>query len=301
MPSYDAAMKDAFGRFSPSGVTGRLIGFAESLPASWLGMRLSFLARNLATRLLRGGPLDVVRFGARMRLRPYGNTSEKRIAFTPHLFDAAERAALVEAARERPGFVFLDIGANIGGYALAVAAQAGAQAIVLAVEPQRDIFERLSFNARLNGFGNLKLVNCALTDQNGTVDLFLNQWQSGEASIRLVSDPDVPVLRVPAMTLLSLAESEGLTQIDALKISVEGAEEIVLLPFFQEAPKSLWPEIIVIEATALTESPALRLALGMHGYVEDMATRHHLLLRRTRKGPKPHAAVNVGTMPMASD
>lgn len=283
MPSYEAAMRDPFGRFRPSSLTERLIGLAEALPVSWIGMRGAFLARKLATRLLRGRPLDVVRFGARMRLRPYGNTSEKRIAFTPHLFDAAERAVLVAAAREQPGFVFLDIGANIGGYALAVAAQAGAQSTILAVEPQQDLFERLSFNARLNGFGNLKLVNCALADQNGYVDLFLNKWQSGEASIRLVSDPDVPVLRVPSMTLLALASSEGLVQIDALKISIEGAEEIVLMPFFEAAPKSLWPVLIVIEATALADSPALREALSSRGYAEEATMRNHVVMRRPRQ------------------
>ncbi len=35
--------------------------------------------------------------------------------------------------------------------------------------------------------------------------------------------------------------------IDALKIDIEGYEPEVLLPFFRDAPQSLWPNLLVIE------------------------------------------------------
>ena len=51
-----------------------------------------------------------------MRLYPQRNVAEKRLAFTPQYFDAPERALLAE--RLKGEFVFLDVGASVGGYAL---------------------------------------------------------------------------------------------------------------------------------------------------------------------------------------
>ena len=278
MKAAGAAPTERYGHYSPKGLAARFIALAHACPASWLGIRGSYVARRLALGLLNGQAVDVERFGARMRLRPYGNTCEKRIAFTPHLFDPVERKMLIDAAKGNPHFTFIDIGANIGGYALSIAAIAGPQAKVLAVEPQRDLFERLSYNASLNSFGCLKLVNCALSDQNGFVDLFLNVAQRGEASIRRVADPDLPTVRVPAMTLMSLVEMEGLDHIDAIKIDVEGAEDLILRPFFETASRDLWPMKIVIEKSSTAENAALLNHLASIGYVSIADTRHNAML-----------------------
>ena len=93
--------------------------------------------RGLAMRGLRGRPVDVVSLGARMRLYPHNNNAEKRLLFTPQYFDPRERAFLAE--RLKGDFVFLDVGASVGGYALAIAAIGGPRARILAVEPLPDL------------------------------------------------------------------------------------------------------------------------------------------------------------------
>ncbi len=52
---------------------------------------------------------------------------------------------------------------------------------------------------------------------------------------------------MPCDTLLNVAAAEGLIHIDAIKIDVEGFEDRVLVPFFESAPESLWPRIVIIE------------------------------------------------------
>ena len=43
--------------------------------------------------------------------------------------------------------------------------------------------------------------------------------------------------------LLAVVTEAGLAGIDALKIDVEGFEDKVLVPFFRDAPPSLWPRL----------------------------------------------------------
>ena len=143
-----------FGSYNPSGLARWIIERTQSLPNSWLGRRLYVFLRRIATPLLRRDPLDVERLGARMRLYPYNNICDKKVLFTPQFFDPEELEIL--GPRVGDGFTFIDIGANIGAYALFVAARAGQGGRVLAVEPQPDVFDRLTENIRLNPFGNIK-------------------------------------------------------------------------------------------------------------------------------------------------
>ena len=107
--------------------------------------------------------------GAEFRLYPFSNICEKRILFTPQYFDQPERDLICSRAKE--GFVFIDIGANIGGYALAVAAMA-AGAKILAVEPHPEIFDRLVYNIAPESRWTVKAIACAIADHNGEVACF---------------------------------------------------------------------------------------------------------------------------------
>ena len=108
-----------------------------------------------------------------MRLYPADNVSEKRMLFTPQYFDPQELAYL--AQRITADFVFVDVGANVGGYSLFVAARAGAAARILAIEPQPEVHERLVYNVRQNDFATVKTLECAAADCDGEVTMFLDK------------------------------------------------------------------------------------------------------------------------------
>ena len=60
------------------------------------------------------------------------------------------------------------------------------------------------------------------------------------------------------ISLSALADELTLQRVDVLKIDVEGYEEKVLRPFFEQAVKSLWPRGIIIETEIAGEpSPAI--------------------------------------------
>lgn len=244
-----------FGAYAPSSLVRALIGVTRSMPESWAGKRVALAIGRIVTTMLRGQPLDVETLGARMRLFPYVNVCEKRVLFTPQLFDPEERAILANAierakadpARAGQGFVFLDIGSNVGAYSLFVAGQAGSSARVLAVEPQADIFERLVANIRFNTFGMVKAVSCAVADKDGELTLFVDSKNRGESSVKMVGTNANTHVRVAAKTLHALITEEGYGHVDAIKLDVEGAEDIILEPFFRQAPQTLWPRLLIIE------------------------------------------------------
>jgi FkbM family methyltransferase len=234
-----------FGAHAPAGFPRWVLERTRNLSNGWASRRLAFILRRLAVRKLHGAPVDVETLGARMRLYPYNNVCEKRILFTPQYFDPEERRIL--EGRIGDAFTFVDIGANVGAYALFVAARAGGSARILAVEPQPEIFDRLTFNISQNPFGTVKAIACAVADKTGELTLFLDPRNKGESSVKIVGSVQAGSVRVPAITLVDLLRQEGFSKVDAIKLDVEGAEDLILDPFFRDAPTSLYPSLLLIE------------------------------------------------------
>ncbi|MCA0405386.1 MAG: FkbM family methyltransferase [Proteobacteria bacterium] len=267
-----------YGAYAPKGVVAGIIGFTRALPGTWIAKRVGFLARRIGIAMLGGKPVDAESIGARFRLYPYNNVCEKRILFSPRDFDEKEREWLAARIGER--FTFLDIGANVGGYSLYLAAKAGPSGRIIAIEPQPEVFGQLSYNIRLNPFGNVKAIEAAVADRNGELTLFLDPKNKGEASVKIVSADEARQVKVPARTLLDVATSEGLDHIDAIKLDVEGAEDIIMKRFFLEAPESLWPKAIVVERGEERWGIDLLGLLAERGYVIVGKTRNNHLMER---------------------
>jgi FkbM family methyltransferase len=149
------------------------------------------------------------------------------------------------------------------------------------VEPQPAVFERLCDNIRLNPGRAVKAVDCAVADLDGEVRLFVDSANRGETGVRYVrqggGEAGVPV---PAKTLLSLLREEGLDRLDAVKLDVEGAEDLILEPFFTTAPQSLWPRMIVIEDGRRSWQVDLLTLFTRSGYRQKAATKRNFVYVR---------------------
>jgi FkbM family methyltransferase len=88
-------------------------------------------------------------------------------------------------------------------------------------------------------------------------------------------------IRVPSLRLQRILGDAGVSQVDALKIDVEGYEDRVLTGFFKQAPSTLWPRAVVIEHLSRNEWLEDCIA-DMHarGYAETGRTRSNTLLVR---------------------
>lgn len=134
-------------------------------------------------------------------------------------------------ARVRPDWVFFDVGANFGYYAMVVSAASQGRARVYAFEPLASNFHLLARNKHLNEFDRVTPVKLALSDRAGAVDFFVPPVSCSGVG-RLVDgpldDPHGYVDKVQATTLDAFVAQRGVRRMDFLKIDVEGAELRVL-------------------------------------------------------------------------
>ena len=268
-------------RTLPADQVAEARGFADGY-----ALRMKHHSEKLHTAARPSEPLAAAAFdamerarvealGARMRLYPADNVSEKRMLFTPQYFDAQELAFL--AKRITPDCIFVDVGANAGGYSLFVAARAGAAARILAIEPQPEIHERLVYNVRQNDFATVKTLECAAADCDGEVTMFLDSRNRGDSSIRIVPNFDGGRLTVRARRLADILAGEGLDRIDAMKLDCEGAEDLILEPFLRAAPKRLWPRVMIVEHMPERWSMDLSAFIQAQGYRRTLRTKHNLI------------------------
>lgn len=279
MPTTQTQAERApFGTFKAEGFVAWAIQQTRASTMAWGSRRFAFLIRRLAISSLKGGPVDTETLGAKMRIFPQSNICEKRVLFMPQFFDSQELDVL--AAHIRPGYRFVDIGANVGAYALFVAARAGADARILAVEPQPSVFAKLSTNIGLNPFGTVKAVACAVADKGGELTLFLDPRNEGETSMRTLRSSAANSVKVPALPLADLLSSEGFAAVDAMKIDVEGAEDLILEPFLATQHMAFWPRLLILEDSSSKWNIDLKALIGRVGYRLVRQTRLNLIYER---------------------
>jgi FkbM family methyltransferase len=227
--------------------------------------------------LLRAGPVDVHYQGAAFRLH--------------HQMSATERGALFNADYNREeldflranvpvGGTFVDLGANVGTYALVIARHVGAGGKVIAVEPHPVIHARLVFNRDASSADQVRLIAAAVGSADGELMIETDGDNLGASHV-VSGTPSANAIKVPSLRLSRILGDAGIASVDALKIDIEGFEDRALIPFFEEAPPSLWPRAVVIEHLSRDEWQQDCIAdMIARGYHQAGRTRSNTLLTR---------------------
>jgi FkbM family methyltransferase len=156
---------------------------------------------------------------------------------------------LTEVLRE--GDVFVDVGANIGYFALPLAKLVGSAGQVLAFEPASDIAEQLRRSARVLGVEPWMTVHeLALGSEDGSTSLRADPEypeDSTKRSLFILKGPSVAEVPVRAFDGLVASGAVDLSGgLHAVKIDVEGGEMHVLAGMRQSLERHR-PRMIVIE------------------------------------------------------
>jgi FkbM family methyltransferase len=267
-----------WGALAPNALERTILAATQAAPPRGLQRTLASAARGVMVAWRRG-PVDVEVYGFKARLHHAENLADKRALFYPTHWDATERAILAELIR--PGFRFLDVGASTGLYSMFVAARAGADALILAVEPQPEVKDWLGFNIAANGFTTIRHVAAAAAAGRGTAMLTLSARNRGAASIAQNRETSGErAIEVPTIGLLDLMDEHGVARADALKIDIEGAEDLVLVPFFEACPKDRLPGAIVMESNGPRWRVDCVELARRSGYVVRATTRMNTVLSR---------------------
>jgi FkbM family methyltransferase len=272
-PANDPA-SPPFGAFAPTRAQASIISLAHRSRLK----RGAF--RPMLSRLinaLRAGPLDVSYQGASFRFYHQASATERGALFNPD-YNLEELDFL--RTHTPIGGVFVDVGANVGTYAMVLARHAGASGKVIAIEPHPVTHARLAFNRSASGFTQVQLVAAAAGASDGELMIATDGDNLGASHI-VSGDRPGNAIKVPSLRLQRILDDAGADHVDALKIDVEGFEDRVLTGFFKQAPQRLWPRAVVIEHLSRNEWQDDCIAdMRARGYAETGRTRSNTMLVR---------------------
>ena len=263
-----------FGAFAPTTAQAAVISLAHRTRLKRGAFR-PMLSRLV--NLLRAGPVDVRYQDASFRFYHQGSATERGALFNP-AYNIEELDFL--RAHVPVGGVFVDVGANVGTYALALAHHVGTGGKIIAIEPHPVTHARLAFNSAASGYAQVKLVAAAAGPLDGELLIETDGDNLGASHI-VQGEATSKAIKVASLRLQRILEEAGAAHVDAIKIDVEGFEDRVLTGFFAEAPQALWPRAVVIEHLSKNEWLNDCIAdMRSRGYVEKGRTRSNTLLAR---------------------
>ncbi|MBI2133053.1 FkbM family methyltransferase [Candidatus Woesearchaeota archaeon] len=122
----------------------------------------------------------------------------------------------------KEGDVVLDIGAHVGYYTLMLARLVGDKGKVYAFEPEPSNFALLRKNVDVNGYGNVVLVNAAVSNKKGKVRLYVSDSNHGDH--RIYPNGSSRHVEVDCVVIDEFVREK----VDFVKIDVQGAEGAVV-------------------------------------------------------------------------
>ena len=265
-----------FGTFAPTAAQRAIISLAQRSRLKRGAFR-PMLSRLV--NLLRAGPVDVGYQGASFRFYHQASATERGALFNPDY--NLEELDFLRAHTPRGG-VFVDVGANVGTYAMVMARHVGASGTVIAIEPHPVTHARLAFNRAASGYTQVTLVAAAAGPSDGELMIETDGDNLGASHI-VSGERSSNAIKVRSLRLQRILDDAGISHIDALKIDVEGYEDRVLTGFFRQAPHALWPRAVVIEHLSRNEWLEDCIAeMCAQGYAATGTTRSNTLLVNAR-------------------
>ena len=231
-----------FGTYAP-GFFERFILFCARFPGRGFWRKLYRQSAHRSAH--RKKIMDVIRNGFRLRLSVTDNGTDRTMLFSPHCFGSREVGIVLGWLK--PGGIFVDVGANTGFFALIAARAVGDTGRVVAIEPNPRLVKRLRYHLDINGFFGARVLPVAVGAQSKKVPFQFSKKHMDTGAVGEVAAAweETQTVDVPMSPLHQILEEY--TKIDVLKVDVEGYEDRVLVPFFEAAPKKLWPRFVMLE------------------------------------------------------
>jgi FkbM family methyltransferase len=124
------------------------------------------------------------------------------------------------------GDIVLDIGAHIGYYSLIFGELVGQTGKVYAFEPDPENYDLLSKNVKINRLMNIKVINKAVADRTGTLNLYESDTNSGDHRI-YDSGERRKSIPIEAVKIDDLA-NDFTAPVKLIKMDIQGAEYFAL-------------------------------------------------------------------------
>lgn len=174
---------------------------------------LSFLKK------LRKTPLLVKNHDGKFWCRPYDSDT---LMISDNHEDFLQKK--IEAKKND---IVIDIGANIGKYAIRCGNSVGEQGKVYAIEVEPKTYDILCKNIKLNKLEKRVIpIKLAITDKIGKSSFYVSK---GRSDISSIHDKWAEKIEVDTMTIDELIKKEKLTKVNLIQMDIQGAEYETIL------------------------------------------------------------------------
>lgn len=129
----------------------------------------------------------------------------------------------------KKGMVCLDIGSNIGYYAILEHTKVGNEGKVIAIEPSPANYETLKENIKLQNSTNIENYNFAAGNKNGITKFVIDKRSNGCMTVPEGEEPIIPgeIIEVAIKKIDDFVEEIKLEKLDFVRMDVEGYENYV--------------------------------------------------------------------------
>jgi len=196
---------------------------------------------------------------------PFSKKLSSNIVLSLYLHDHIQRQLFWHGSYEldelrlllmflQKGDSFIDIGANIGYYALHAAQITEDTGTVWAFEPATSIYNHLMLHIRLNKSENIKTIQKGLSDKKGSAILYLSgNSNCGSTGLKPGDEFEGITERVDLITLDEFVYEQDIKNITSIKIDVEG-HEMQVLEGMQQTLQKYAPVVLLEMITSQLQS-----------------------------------------------
>lgn len=175
---------------------------------------------------LQNNKIKIVKIPLNSRLKVYSKDTYLGLFLSvKKSYEPIQTKLLLEELKE--GNNFFDVGANVGYYSVLASKKVGASGKVFSFEPDKENLALLHENVMLNELNNIKVFDLALGITEGLIDFKSSKNHKGISAVT-VSEEERGDYKVNITTLDSFVLQNSITNIDFIKIDVEGYEMNVL-------------------------------------------------------------------------
>jgi FkbM family methyltransferase len=195
---------------------------AYAVPLFLINNYLLLARRRIAKKIskqVEGGFIIKEIAGSKMYLDIYGEGLPRDL-----IIDGVREYYVTERMKKeiKEGDVIVDIGANIGYYALLEARLVGEKGVVYAIEPVPENVELLEKNIRLNNYSNIKVFQLAAGNRIGTARMYISEQCNLSSMTNIAGKPVKRIEEVEITTLDEFLRDKPYP--DMIRMDVEGYE-----------------------------------------------------------------------------
>ena len=166
----------------------------------------------------------------------------------------------------KKGMYVVDIGSNLGYYALLASTLVGHRGKVLAIEPEPQNYKLLTINANTNHLQNIDIIQCAVGGKDGMSEFYITEASNTNSLIPPITGKIISSIQIKTRKLDTLLKEHNFSKVDLIRMDIEGGE-VVAIEGMQNTFKQYKPTIVAeLHCDAVGTESIVKLLKSLKGF-----------------------------------